>query len=30
MLKKNAIQAFVYYGNNIYGPTGRKILEDKR
>ncbi|MFH1613310.1 MAG: hypothetical protein ABIB46_06300 [bacterium] len=24
MLKKNAILAFNYYGNNIYSPTGRK------
>ena len=24
MLKKQAINAFVYYGNNIYSPTGRK------
>lgn len=24
MLKKQAINAFNYYGNNIYSPTGRK------
>jgi len=30
MLKKNAMEAFVYYGNNIYSPLGIKSKKNEQ